>query len=231
MSLVATMKARSAAAKQSKGDVEGAMKLYQEAIADGMGEPRYILSYSVLLMRKGEYQKSRELLVKLQNSPTLTSEQKTTLYVNYAACVYKMGDLPKAIGVLERQHIKNPCGLIYETLGYMYVEDGDREKALSFNLEAIDYDEEDPICLDNLAQAYYRLAGDKQKAKQYFDKAHALKPTQIDTLYFLAQYDLEGGHQKAAKEKLESALEGRFSPLNYASPEDIRGLLNTLPSD
>ena len=77
--------------------------------------------------------------------------------------------------------------------------------------------EEDPVVLDNLAQTYYRLVGDKEKAKEYFQKALEYKENQIDTLYFLSLYDEEEGNYKAAAEKLQLALEGRFSPLNYAN--------------
>ena len=55
-----------------------------------------------------------------------------------------------------------------------------------------------------------------------------LKEGQIDTLYFLAQYDIEAGDNAAAKKKLEKAMEGRFSPLNYATREKVEGLLKTL---
>ena len=42
-----------------------------------------------------------------------------------------MGELQKGIDLLERQHAKQPSGLVYETLGYLYVEAGDYEKALA----------------------------------------------------------------------------------------------------
>ena len=90
------------------------------------------------------------------------------------------------------------------------------------------YDEEDPISLDNLGQTYYRLLNDPAKALPYFQKAHEIKPSQIDTLYFLAQYDIEAGDRDAARKKLETALNGRFSPLNYASRETIDKVLAQL---
>ena len=99
---------------------------------------------------------------------------------------------------------------------------------LAYNEEAIAYDDEDPICLDNLAQTYYRVIGDKVKAKEWFDKAIAIKENQIDTLWFLSRYDLEEGNTAAAIEKLETAAEGRFSPLNYARPEMIAAELKRL---
>ncbi len=228
MSVVATVKARLAANALAKGKTTEAKKLYEEAVAAGMNEPRYLLSYSVLLIRDGEYQKARELLVKHQSSPYMTGESRKQLYVNYAACVYKLGDLQKGISVLESQHAKEPSGIIYQTLGYLYVEAGDRDKALAFNQEALEYDEEDPISLDNMAQTYYRVVGDKKKAREYFEKALSFKPGQIDTLYFLAQYDIEEGKKEAAKEKLETALKGRFSPLNFATKDKVNALLATL---
>ena len=227
MGIMTVFKARSASVKYSKGDVEGAVQLYKEAMDEGLKDLRYILTYSVLLIRNGSYQEARDLLVKVQKYP-MSDDQKRQLFVNYASCVYKMGEMEKGIELLERMHQKQPSGIIYETLGYLYVEAGDAEKALPFNLEAVEYDEEDPICLDNLAQTYYRVVGDKEKAKEYFLKAIEVKPGQIDTLYFLAQYDIEAGDKAAAKEKLEKALEGRFSPLNYATRDKVEAAIKAL---
>jgi len=227
MGMFSIFKARNAGVKYAKGDVEGALQLYKEAMADGLTDMRYILSYSATLIREGHYAEARELLVKVQKY-LMTDDQRCQLFVNYASCVYKMGEVHKGIELLERQHEKQPSGIVYETLGYLYVEAGETEKAIAFNTEAYEYDDEDSITLDNLGQAYYRLAGDKEKAKEYFEKAIAIKPGQIDTLYFLAQYDLEEGNKEAAKIKLEKALEGRFSPLNYVTREQIQELIKTL---
>ena len=228
MNIIASIKARLAANMLAKGRSAEARKLYEEAVDAGLSDPRYLLSYSVLLIREGEFQKAREILVKNQKNPMLSDESRRQLFVNYAVCVYKMGELQKGLDLLERQHEKEPAGLIYQTLGYLYVEAGDLEKAKAFNQKALEYDDEDAIVLDNLAQTYYRLAHDKTKAKGYFLRALELKPGQIDTLYFLAQYDLEAGNKEAAKEKLTKALEGRFSPLNFATRDKIQSVLNTL---
>lgn len=227
MGMFTIFKAHKAAKKYADGDVEGAMQLYKEAIGEGLQDLRYILSYSALLIRQGSYQEARDLLIKVQKYP-MSDDQKRQLFVNYASCVYKMGESEKGIDLLERQHQKQPSGIVYETLGYLYVEAGNAEKALPYNLEAVEYDDEDPIVLDNLGQTYYRLLGDKVQAKEYFQKAIKIKPGQIDTLYFLAQYDIEAGDKTSAKEKLKKALEGRFSPLNYASREKVEELIHTL---
>ncbi len=228
MSFMASLKAQSAAKKYQNGDLEGARKLFQEAVDAGLKDPRYLLSYSVLLLRSGEYQAARELLVANQKNPLLSAETRRQLYVNYAVCVYKLGELDKAVRILEGQHQKEQSGLIYQTLGYLYVVAGDKDKAIAYNQEALEYDDEDPIAMDNMAQAYYLVLKDKETAKTYFEKALALKPGQIDTLYFLAQYDIEDGNKEAAAQKLTKALEGRFSPLNYATREMLEEQLKTL---
>ena len=265
-------KANKAYKTQQKGDDAEAIRLYEECFADGLNDPRYILAYAVLIIRSGRYQEAKDFLVKHQKAPGMTPDQKTTLIVDYAACCFRLGELDKAVSKLEQLYRKGKSGLIYQTLGYLYVEQFDqnrkaaflareteaqeqvdpaiamiaaeegrtvprtleekweagRETALKFNQEAVDYDDEDPICLDNLGQTYYRVIGDREEARTWFEKAHALKPEQIDTLYFLSRYDLEAGDRKAALEKMEKALEGRFSPLNYCTREELESEIRAL---
>ena len=227
MSLKGNFTGRKAIGLQAKGQDAEALALYEQAMAEGMDSMRYILAYSVLLLRVGRFEECKDLLVKYQKAP-MAPNDKQQLFMNYAVCAYKLGNMEKALAVMEGQHQKNPSGLVYTALGYLYVEAGDFEKAKAYNEEALEYDDEDSVALDNMGQTYYRLAGDKKKALEYFQKAHELKPNQIDTLYFLAQYDIEAGKIEDAKEKLEKALAGRASPLNYATTERVQAALDAL---
>ena len=272
MGLGTMFKANKAYRAQQKGDTAEAMRLYAECIGDGLVDPRYLLSYAALLIRDGQYQKAKDLLVKYQKAPGMTQENRVTLIVDYAACCYKLGDLDKGVSKLEEIFRKHPSGLVYQTLGYLYVEQYDasrkaaflakateaeeladpaavliareqgekipltpeekweagRQKTLKFNQEAVEYDDEDSICMDNLAQTWYRVMGDKEEARKWFEKAHELKPDQIDTLYFLSRYDLEEGHPEKAAEKLEKMLDGRFSALNYRTKPQIEDEIKAL---
>lgn len=222
---------RKALMLHQKGDLEAAKAVYAQLYASGYITAAYILPYSVLLLREGgeeNYRKVKEMLRKAERASDMNAERRQQLLMNYAVAQYKLGELDKGIHLLEESHRKSPCGLTYGALGFLYIEAGDAEKALAYNLEALDYDDEDPVTLDNLAQTYYRLLGDKETAKKYFEKALEIKDSQIDTLYFLAQYDLEAGNKQAAAEKLQKALEGRFSPLNYAKREMIEKQLAEL---
>ena len=285
MGFMSGMKANKAHRLQQQGKREEAIKLYEEAFSEGLNDARYLLAYALLIIREGQYQKAREFLVahqKVQMAPG----QRTELLVYYATCCFRLGNLDKGISVLEQQLRKGETGLLYQTLGYLYVEKYDMDhrpdfaamaaeaagaeeapqadenaaeetsaeestaeetpaaetdaaeekapklspeeewnagidKAEKFIRESVEYDDEDPVCLDNLGEFLYRVRGDRAGAKEYFDKAIAIKDTQIDTLYFLSRYDLEAGDKKAALEKLEKAAGGRFSPLNYCNREKI----------
>ncbi len=278
MGFMATMKAQKAYSLHGKGDLAGAKKLYQEAVDKGLDSPRFLLGYAVLLIREGSYQQAKDILVKTQKCPGLNDEMKIQMFVDYAACCFKLGQMERGVELLERQHRKQVSGLVYQTLGYLYVEkylpdarprltpvdlpeqpasdeqaeaepisaedeaarlrkaqeESDaawtegREAAKRFLEEAVEYDDEDPVCLDNLGQFYYRVLEDPEAAKPWFDKAIAQKAGQIDTLWFLSRYDLADGNRAAAVEKLEKALEGRFSPLNFATKEKVEKEISAL---
>ena len=231
MGLMDAFKVRKAVTMHNKGDLKGALEAYGQLYAAGVMDATYLLPYTVLLLREGgeeEAEKTKEILRKVEKLPALNQQQKTEIHVNYACAQYKLGHLPEAIRLMEASHQKAPCGSTYQTLGYLYVEAGDAEKGLPFNEAALEYDDEDPIVLDNMGQLYYRVLNNKEKALEYFKKAIELKEGQIDTLWFLSRYDLENGDTAAAKEKLEKALSGRFSPLNYATKELVREELDRL---
>ncbi len=269
MGFFASLKGQKALTAHNKGDLVKARKLYEEAVEMGCMEARTLLAYALLLIRAEEYQKAMDLLIKTQKAPDLTPDRKSQLFVDYAACCVKTGQMDKGIRLLERQHAKTPTGLTYQTLGYLYVdqlslgkpvadentevklpegtempEEGlsvekkqeildmqwaaQIEKVRKMLEDSIEYDEEDPVCLDNMGQFLYRVMGDKAAAKEWFDKAHEEKPTQIDSLWFLSRYDLDNGDRDAAIEKLETALEGRFSPLNYVCKADVEAELERL---
>ena len=276
MGLGTMFKANKAYRAQKNGDEAEAMRLYEECFQEGLADPRYVLAYAVLMLRDGQYQKAKDFLVKHQKAPGMTPDQRVTLIVDYAACCYRLGDLDKGVRKLEEIFRKNPNGLLYQTLGYLYVEQFDaakkaaflareteqqeqggpaeaaivaeradaegeavpmtleeqweagRHKTLKFNQEAVEYDDVDPVSLDNLGQTWYRVMEDREKAREFFEKAHRIKPEQIDTLYFLSRYDLEEGNTAAAVEKLEKAAEGRFSPLNYCSRDQVEAEIRKL---
>ena len=231
MSFLSGMKAQKALIAHSKGRTEEAYAAYTELFDKGeMESPRYLLPYSILLLRRGEYEKAKTVLKKAEKAPGgLSQDQRCQLLTNYAVASWKLGRTDYAVELLQEVYRKGKNGAIYTTLGYLLIEKGDFAETLAFNQEAVDYDDEDPVALDNLAQTYYRLGNDREEARKWFEKALAFKPEAIDTNYFLALYDIEEGQYDRAREKLEIAKNGRLSPLNYATPERIDEALRSIP--
>ncbi len=273
MGFMASMKGSMALSAHNKGDLAKAKRLYKEAVDGGAMEARVLLAYSLLLIREGSYEEAMALLIKTQKAPDLTPERKSQLFVDYAACCAKTGQIEKGISLLEKQHARTATGLTYQTLGYLYVDhlaqgkpvateetvvmvpgsnefadpvpaeglsveekqklldeqwEQELQRAVKLIDDSLEYDDEDAVCLDNKGQLIYRVMGDKAAAKEWFDKAHEEKPGQIDTLWFLSRYDLDNGDTGAALEKLETALEGRFSPLNFMDKAGVEAEIERL---
>lgn len=228
MSFMGNMAGQKALTAHGKGEHKKALELYEEAFAKGMDKPRMLRGYSVLLIRMSMFDKALEVLKKMEQIGGLDAKDKADLHINYAIILWKKGHLDRAMEILEKEFEELKNGTMYSIIGYLKIEQGNAEEALRFNREALEYDDEDAVFLDNMGQTYYRLLGDKETAKTYFDKAIAIKPGAIDTNYFLALYDIEDGNKEAARNKLCIARRGFFSPLNYAQPDMIDDKLREL---
>jgi tetratricopeptide (TPR) repeat protein len=193
------------------------------------------VDYAACLMKKGELDKAIHLLEKQHNRAPIGLTYQTLGYMyveKYSGAKPVAEAAPeKAAEALEMPKAPETEASAEEAAEQPKVktqEDIDREwqegidKMFAFIQESVDYDDEDPVCLDNLGQAYYRVTGEKDKAKEWFEKAHAEKDSQIDTLWFLSRYDLEAGDKAAAIAKLEKALDGRFSPLNFCTKDMVQ---------
>lgn len=193
------------------------------------------VDYAACLMKKGELDKAIHLLEKQHNRAPIGLTYQTLGYMyveKYSGAKPVAEAAPEkaaeALEMPEAPETEASTEAAEEQPKFKTQEDIDREwqegidKMFAFIQESVDYDDEDPVCLDNLGQAYYRVTGEKDKAKEWFEKAHAEKDSQIDTLWFLSRYDLEAGDKAAAIAKLEKALDGRFSPLNFCTKDMVQ---------
>jgi tetratricopeptide (TPR) repeat protein len=132
MAIFTNFKAQKALMLHSKGKYEEAKTIYDEAYAQGMNTARYLLPYSILLLRLGDYEKAREVLKKAEKSPGgLTPDQRSQMLTNYAIVSWKMGRLEYALDLLREVYRKGVNGAIYGTLGFLLIEKGDFEEALA----------------------------------------------------------------------------------------------------
>ena len=226
---------------ESKAKYEEARKLYDEAYAAGCRRNNIMMAYSILLMRLGEFTKARELMKEISAIGGMTEDTHFELRVNYSICLWRLGILDEAIKTIQYagKHSKNSS--YYSSLGTYLVEqagqNGDFETARAFLEEAMDYDDEDAATLDNYGE-YYRLLSERAAAKgdgetavelrnqskDFFERAHKQKPSQITTLYALAKFEKEDGNLERARELTDKAIMHWSSMICPVSVEQLQAL-------
>jgi len=94
-----------------------ALEAYEKAEAAGDANPRHLMAYGVLLMRDRQYEKARAVMLKVEKMPGLNKEIKKQLRLNYAVCVWKMGQLDRAIELMRQASAYGMNAMIYGSLG------------------------------------------------------------------------------------------------------------------
>ena len=227
--------------KEGQAKLDEALQYYAQAYEAGLDRVGMLMSYGVLLMRRGEYEKAKEVYLRVHYKPGLSKDDRFDLRNNYSICLWRLGKLDEAIATIKRAAADNKTTLVYTTLGLFLIlkadQTGDFSEAIAFNDEAYEYDDEDPAILDNLGflhmtmEEHARRAGDAEKVKaerklayDYFTRAHKLKPRQITTLYYLAKMLEEDGQKDRAREFIDAALQGTVSSICPVSREDAEAL-------
>ena len=210
----------------AKGNLEKAEELYEKALKeDKLVTLKHMTAYGVLLMRKGEFERAIKLYTKaLRQKPK--PQERSSIRVNRAIAYLKMGDYDTARAALEDLHEKYRSSRVYQALGYLYIMTND-EKTEKYLLEALDYDENDYVILDNLAQ-FYINQGKYQKARPYLEQANEEQSGKPDVLYHLALVEQAAGNIEEAKEYAEEALGSSISAVNDATAEKIQKLIDEL---
>ena len=193
-----------------------ALKLYDESDRLGNAAPNITQAYALLLLREGRFDDAKALMQRMAKNKAMSKDDWFKLRLQYSVCLWCAGELDQAMETIGRAANYKMDGTIYSTLGMYWVEKarrtGDFAEALAFNERALDYDDEDGATLDNMGQLYEAMAeaeADADRAGEYraraldfYQKAHAAKPRQITTLYYLARMYHQNGDDARARELL-----------------------------
>ncbi len=207
----------------TKGKTKEAIKLFEAAEKIGKLSPGNKMNYGYIILREGKSEKAKTILTEASMSaqkPSLKRQIKSIL----ALSVWKSGDLDSAIEMMEEVMGEFKISTGYQNLGLMYILKGDREKALKFNLEAYDYNPDDLVIADNLAESY-ALCGQLDKAKDLYEVILEKNPGFPEPYYNYGQILVEEGKQKKGVELIEKSLDKRFSFLSVKTKEDIEKML------
>ena len=211
----------------SRGKKDKALELYAKGYEKGITNPNYQMAYGVLLLRSGQFQEAQDIFTKLLIYFPSNKLVKNNGKINLALTYWKLGDIDTAVERLSEVHSRLKNSKTFGTLGYLLLETGNFERALKFNLDAMEYDNTDPVVLDNVAQTHYRM-GDIEEAFTYFKRAKEVKDDQADTLYYLGCIYQQKGQTEEAREVLEKALTCNISALSTISKKAIEDKLKEI---
>jgi len=113
---------------------------------------------------------------------------------------------------------------IYQDLGLLYTLKGDKEKALSFNKEAYDFNSDDHVIMDNLAEAY-ALCGEVEKSEEIYKDLLGKEPRFAEAYWGYGELLIKKGEKEKGLELMRKSLEKRITFLSILQKEEIEELI------
>lgn len=205
-------------------------KWFDKAYKTGRMKPQEALFYAYLLLRDGHTEKSAAIIDEIgrQRKSELSRQDYLNSRLNRALITWKSGDLDGAIESIQAiydEDFKNTA--VYGVLGYLYIEKGDYEKAMTINEEAVDYNPDDNIISDNYALNYLRM-GDIEKAEELYKNLLEKNPNFLEPYYNYATLLEQKGDIASSKEYYHKALEYPEKYLSTVSHSQITSRLDNL---
>ncbi|MBU3191037.1 tetratricopeptide repeat protein [Clostridium bowmanii] len=206
--------------RYSQNKIEVANKYFERMNGCFYTPTKFRISYVYFLMLQGKLDNA-ERLIKSILKIEMNANDEIKLNLNYSILMFRRNDIDKAIDILMKIHSNNKNTIIYQNLGYFLILKGDYNKALEFNIEALDYNSSDAGIMDNLAQTYYYLE-DYNKAIEIYDQVISKKPTFATPYYYYALTLIKQDNKLKAIEVLKKGLDCNFTSLSITTKEDIQ---------
>jgi len=214
---------RVALGNHARGKLDKATLWYKRALRGAKKpNPNVVQAFGVLKMRQGDFQEAIELFDKaLKDRPPKPLRMR--IRTNRAIAYYRTGDIDRAIIALEDIHATQKNMLVFQTLGYLYIIREHYDKAKTLNEEAMDYEQNDALILDNVGLMHYKM-GNLFDARRYFELAFARNQEKRHILFHLAQLEYDEGNHDAAWDYLIRAEAFKATAMNDLTPEMIAEL-------
>lgn len=191
-----------------------AAKLLEEMVKEKPEEQKFFELYEVYESMKDSDGAVSVLRRLLQKTP-----DDAELRLRLARTLEKAKKLQDAVreyeAALPRLDPKDKLA-VYKTLGFLYTETADQDKAIASYLKAAELDKKDVNLYYNLATLYEK-AGDKEKANQFLAQAVALQPEDLESRLNLAESLLNKGNLDEAQAYLDEVLRRK--------PDSLRALM------
>ncbi|KRE86539.1 hypothetical protein ASG89_11070 [Paenibacillus sp. Soil766] len=212
-----------------RGDREQALIWMEKAYVSKVFLPKHQIGYGYLLMKTGDLAKAEQMFEEVLQS-TNAADIRIQAKLNVATVYWLKNKRDEALSMLQElaSEVKNT--LVYGNYGYFQILQGDLEAALTYNLEAYDYNDNDLTIMDNLAQNYYML-GRLDEADEMYTKVIAKTPKHAESYYYYARTLQQLGRIKEAREQLETAQGKELALVTPLTKEDIALFASQLGDD
>jgi tetratricopeptide (TPR) repeat protein len=197
-----------------KGNSELSLQWLDKAYKVDPKHHQIVITYGYNLLKYGHIDHAEKVLEQLI-TPNTTLSQRSSINMNLALVRWKQNRLDEAISMLEEINERMKTSVLYGSLGYLYVEQGDLDRALAYNLEAYDYNETNTVILDNLGLTYIHL-NEWNKAEEIYNKLIALSPKFPEAYYHQGLVQFNKGEFALAYDNYNKALQ---QPFTYMSTE------------
>ncbi len=200
---------------------------YKQAVKRNTRNVKALYNYAMDALHEGRAQEALDIFKRAYIINTKVIYDKL-IPLAISSCYWVLGDVDMAIAtildLMDRYPYVNPSTL--STLGYFYMLKGDYEKAEEVTNKALEDNKNYAPAWDNLGQIEYNK-GNKDKAREYFEKALEIRPTMTESLYYLALIVKDEDKEKA-KELLQRASDGYISALSSVKREAVEKELKKL---
>ena len=226
----ATLMAYKGAIAFNSKDYNKALELYEKAYNMKKVSTNIKLRYAYIALYCGKLDLCKDILASIDYSSLKDSKLKMSYKQTEGLYLWKSNNLEKAIEIYEKLHLECEHTIIYEALGYLLILNKDYEKALGYNIKALDYDDTNVI-IDNLAQSYYYL-GNLDKAKELyltlFSKEKEKRPSFPEPYYYYGLILKEQGNLEDSFYYLNKALDKKESFLSNLNKNIILKAIDDL---
>ncbi|NLM75294.1 MAG: tetratricopeptide repeat protein [Clostridiaceae bacterium] len=216
----------SANRKYMKGDFDGALNDLKKAVSLSPKNAGVRGTYAYLLLKLGNTDEAAVQIDEALKNASVGTE-KNSLMLTKALVLWKQKETDEAIKLLEELLKDYENTNVYATLGFLYIEKGDMDKALEFNLKAVDFNDTNGIILDNLGTVYLNI-GDYEKAKEIYQKLMKLKPVFPEAFYNYARVLHKLGDIEKALYMVRHALTLRFWNISTIAKDEVEAYLQEL---
>ena len=223
----ADLVARVAHIRFARGNTQKSLKTFKLANKIGKMNFENKISYGYLLLRMGNIDEAGKVLnLVTMQAPAKNPTVKFRARAMLALVAWKRGELDDAIESLETVFENYKNTIVYQSLGLMYIEKGDKNRALEFNLAAYEYSDSDKIIVDNLAEAYV-LCGDLEAAREMYEKLFTLEPHFPEAFFGYGKLLIELGEREKGIELARQALDKPFTFLSAITRDEVERYLET----